>query len=312
MGIATTSYIGVKIPNDANEFLEHAHALGAGGIQANLNSLESADLRKLKDRAETLGMYIETMASLPKSAVDALLFEKNLAAARSVGALAVRVAGLSGRRYENFKSLSDWQQFVTTSIDAIKRAVPIAEKHKIPIALENHKDWTLDEIVPILKTHSSEYLGSCLDFGNNMSLLDDPMAVVEALAPYAVSTHLKDMAVEEYPEGFLLSEVPFGEGMLDLKKMVAVVREARPKTRFTLEMITRDPLQIPCLTEKYWVTFPDRSGLYLAKTMAMVRNESGRLEKLPRVGYQSETARRRLTEENNEICLHYSREQLAL
>ena len=38
------------------------------------------------------------------------------------------------------------------------------------------------------------------------------MEVVEALAPRAFTTHFKDMALEEYEQGFLLSEVPLGTG----------------------------------------------------------------------------------------------------
>ena len=75
-------------------------------------------------------------------------------------------------------------------------------------------------------------------------------------------------------------------------------------------MITRDPLKVPCLTEKYWVTFPDRSGRYLARTLEMVGKESRRLSALPRVEGQSKGAQLRLEEENVKICLHYAREQL--
>ena len=130
---------------------------------------------------------------------------------------------------------------------AIRSAVAICEKNKIPFALENHKDWTLEQIVEIFKGYSSENVGACLDFGNNISLLDDPMDVVEQFAPYALTTHVKDMGLESYPDGFLLSEVRLGEGVLDLPRMFAMVRQARPKTNFILEMITRDPLKVPCL-----------------------------------------------------------------
>ena len=46
-------------------------------------------------------------------------------------------------------------------------------------------------------------------------------------------------------------------------------------------MITRDPLKVPCLTDKYWITFPDRNGLFLARTLSMVNKESARLQPLP-------------------------------
>jgi len=45
-----------------------------------------------------------------------------------------------------------------------------------------HKDWTAEEMPTLLKSYSSEYLGANIDFGNNMSLLDDPMELIEALA----------------------------------------------------------------------------------------------------------------------------------
>jgi hypothetical protein len=75
-------------------------------------------------------------------------------------------------------------------------------------------------------------------------------------------------------------------------------------------MITRDPLEVPCLTDKYWVTFPERSGRYLARTLQMVRKESNRLQSLPRMPHVAKLAQMRLEEQNVEICLHYAREQL--
>src|SRR3974390_722238 len=89
------------------------------------------------------------------------------------------------------------------------------------------------------------------------------------------------MAVTPDEDGFLLSEVVLGEGMLDLGRMVRTIHAAHPRTRITLEMITRNPLRVPCLTTKYWATFPDRSGYVLARTLALVR-QSG-VKSLPRV-----------------------------
>src|SRR5207253_5553332 len=125
---------------------------------------------------------------------------------------------------------------------------------------ENHKDWRAPELLDILKRLSSQWVGVCVDTGNNIALLEEPTAVVEALAPHAISSHLKDMAVQEYEEGFLLSEVPLGEGFLDLKRMVAVLQKANPTIQFNLEMITRDPLKIPCLTSKYWATMENATA----------------------------------------------------
>ena len=89
------------------------------------------------------------------------------------------------------------------------------------------------------------------------------------------------MAVQETPTGFLLSEVPLGEGLLDLPRMIAVLDKANPQINYHLEMITRDPLDIPCLKPGYWATFPNKPGTELARTLMMVR--AHKADKLPKV-----------------------------
>lgn len=306
MGIAVTSYMSFGRPKDTLEFLEHANALGAGGIQMQLTSREPDYVGKLRARAEQLGMYYEVIAPLPKSS-DTSAFDSTAAAAKQAGALAIRVNCLPGRRYENFTNLQDWQNAVAQSHQNIDAALRIVEKHQVPLAIENHKDWTADEMAALMKEKSSRWLGVCLDTGNNIALLDDPMATVEILAPYAVSTHIKDMGVAAYPDGFLLSEMPLGDGMLDMRRIVDTVRRARPQTRLTLEMITRDPLKVPCLTDGYWVTFPQRNGLYLARTLRMARERA-----LPVVSGLVREAQLQVEEDNVKKSLAYARERLGL
>ena len=310
MGIATTSLMTTRRMHDTYEFLEYCNSLGAGGIQASLASLDAAYLKKLRARAGELGMYIEVMIELPKE--DASGFERAVQAAKDAGAVCLRTGCLGGRRYEDFSNLADWQAFVARSKAAIDRALPIVTRVQMPLAVENHKDWTAQELAALIKERSSEFLGVCLDTGNNIALLDDPMEAIEALAPYTLATHFKDMALEPYADGFRLSEVPLGEGIVDLKRAMAAIQRSHPKTRFTLEMITRNPLDVPCLTDKYWATFPDRSGRYLAHTLRLARDAASRLQRLPRVDAESRQGLVQLEEENIKQCLHYARTQMGL
>ena len=144
-------------------------------------------------------------------------------------------------------------------------------RHRLEPSRDRFSYWTVEQMVPLLKSYSSEYLGTCIDWGNNMSLLDDPVEVVERLAPFCINSHIKDMSVEEYADGFYLAEVPLGQGMLPLKKMMDMILAARPNVKFSLDMLTRNPLLIPCLNEKYWITFQDRPGYYLARMLRAVR-----------------------------------------
>jgi 3-oxoisoapionate decarboxylase len=308
MGINLYSF-AYRRPKSAYEFLEYCHSLGAGGVQTELDSLDPGYLKRLRQRAEELDMYLEIICGLPSQ--DTAKFEQSVSAAKEAGARCLRSACLSGRRYETFSTFDAWKKFVADSKASLARAVPVLERNGMLMGLENHKDWTADELAVLLKEYSSEYLGACLDTGNNIALLDDPYELAERLAPYAVSTHFKDMALDEYKDGILLSEVPLGEGIWDMKRLVGIISRARPKTRFTLEMITRDPLKVPCLTQNYWATFPDRSGAYLARTLSMVRAHRPQ-KPLPRPESLDREARLSVEEENVKICLAYARQKLGL
>ena len=310
MGIAVTCYLSFARPKDNLEFLEHANSLGADGIQMPLTSKDPAYIRKLRARAEQLGMYFEAIAALP-AAADTAAFETTVAAAKEAGARAIRVNCLPGRRYENFTNLADWRKAVAQAYLNIDAALRIVEKQQVPLAIENHKDWTAEEMAALMKEKASRWLGVCLDTGNNMALLDDPMAAVETLAPYAITTHVKDMAVAPYADGFLLSEMTLGTGMLDVRRIVDTIRTARPDAQPILEMITRDPLKVPCLTDAYWATFPDRNGRYLARTMRLVRESQGR-PPLPVLTGLPREEQLRQEEENVKLSLAYARDHLGL
>jgi 3-oxoisoapionate decarboxylase len=309
MGVVQYSFSSSPHTRSAYEFLEYCHSLGAGGIQIGLDSLDSDYLDQVRRRAAELGMYLEAIVSLPEN--ETIDFQRQVVAARRAGALCLRSACLNGRRYESFTSLDQWKSFVASSHRRIARAVPVLEKHRMPLGIENHKDWTADEMVHLMERHSSEFLGACLDTGNNISLLDEPMEAVSKLAPFAITTHFKNMAVKDDPEGFLLSEVPLDRGLLDLAKVLDTIRTARPRVRFNLEMITRDPLKVPCLTDPYWVTFPERDGIYLARTLRLVRDHPP-AGPLPHVSGIDQKGRRRQEEENVRQCLEFARDKLGL
>jgi sugar phosphate isomerase/epimerase len=297
--------------SDPFRFLDHCRSLGARGIQVGIGARTDAEADALRARAEEAGMDLEGIATLPRDEADVARFEAEVRTAKRAGAAVVRTACLSGRRYETFDSDAAFRQFADRSLNSLKLAAPVVSRHGVRLAVENHKDWRADELIGLLKKVGSDQVGVCVDTGNSIALLEDPMEVVEALAPRAFATHFKDMAVEEYRDGFLLSEVPLGTGYLDLPRVVRTLRAANPDIRFTLEMITRDPLKVPCLTERYWATFPDLPGRHLARALSDVRAHASK-EPLPRVSTLSPEDRLRAEDENIRRCLVVARERLGL
>lgn len=302
----STAYPGFS---SALDLLDHCHQIGAGGVQVVIKDWPADFAREVRDRREKLGMYLEGSVGLPKKADEVASFEQTVIRAKEAGALVLRTVCSGGRRYEILHSPEAFAEMKKNALASLQLAEPVLRKHKVKLAVENHKDWRAPELVGILKQLNSEWIGVTLDFGNNMALIEDSMAVVQTLAPYAFSTHVKDMGVEDYADGFLLSEVPLGKGLLDLPALFALCLKHNPAVTFNLEMITRDPLEIPCLKTDYWATLGSVPGAELARMLRVVRQQKSATA-LPRISQLSAEDRLAAEEQNILACLAYSQAKL--
>ena len=291
-------------------YLEYCRELGAGGIQLPLGIRDDAYCGRLDEKARQYGMFVEGIVGPPRDTDDLDRFDREMATAARAGARAVRTVIMPGRRYERFGSMEEFRRFDRRGRESLKLAEPVAARHRVYLAVENHKDHRLDERVTMLREIDSQWIKACVDFGNNFALLEDPLEVVEALAPWAASVHVKDQAVREYKDGFLLADVRLGQGFLDLKRMVAILREKCPQLDFSLELITRDPLEVPCFTEDYWATFAAIAGHELARTLRTVRGHAA--VELPNVGRLSMEAQAAMESENVKESLAYASTELGL
>lgn len=300
---------GDKSFADPIRFLEYCRGLGVGAAQVGLGIRDEAYADQLRSRAEATGMALEGIVALPRDDADLDRFDAELRTARHAGVTILRTVALSGRRYETFDSAAAFRRFREQSRHRLEMAMPGAVRHGIRLAVENHKDFRASELLDLLRGLPAETVGVCLDTGNSIALLEEPHEVVEQLAPRAFTTHFKDMAVEESPDGFLLAEVPLGEGYLDLPRIVTVLRRANPAIRFNIEMITRDPLSVPCLAESYWTTLPDLPAAELARAMKAVRaNRPPR--PLPRISGLPPAEQLRAEDEHNRRCVEFARARL--
>jgi sugar phosphate isomerase/epimerase len=315
MGIASTamsmhlSGLGIAPPmrDDPVRYLEYLRSIGAGGIQHAV----STDLPRFRQRLEELEMYYEGEARLPARLTDDLSgFEQSVKNSAALGATVMRAVSRppegrpqGGRRYATFYSYDEYKAWEKEANAIVEKCLPIAERYKVAIALENHKDRTSEEHVAFLKRFDSEYLGALVDPGNNVALMEDAMETVTRLAPYAKACSLKDMGVAPYAEGFLLSEVPFGTGIYDQARIFRILRQHNPKIHPTTELITRDPLQIPVLTKDYYRTLPDREARR-ESWMAMIRAKA---TNLPRVEHLTPAERMQAEEDNNRQVMDWGR-----
>ena len=290
-------------------FLTHCNQVGAGGMQARLGELTPQEIQQLRSYSEQHDLYIEAIVSPPKSKKETNRFKSEIQTAIEVGALSARTTIMPGRRYEQFKTLAEFKEFEQRGKRMLQIAAPIAERLRFPIAVENHKDQRISERVDLFRALSSEFIGACVDTGNSFALLDGAYEPLEALAPFAFSVHLKDQALQPSKEGFFLGDIPLGQGSFDLKKMVAILRRKKPDIRFSLELITRDPLHVPCLTPQYWATMSQVPADDLNNTLAFVRNNPAKLQY---VSEHSNEHQVELENSNVRMSLQYARSELNL
>lgn len=311
---ATPAGYAIRGRTPGFDIVEHTHALGLGAVQTRLSEPTMDAARALRTRLEQREMRAVLGVTLPRDRGEVEAFDAVVRAAKEAGAVCLHAA-MTDRRYEEFDTFAAFQAAFARHRASVELAEPVLRRHRIAIAIENHKGWRAAEQAEWLTKVGSDYVGVCFDFGNNLALCEDPLDTLHLLAPLARYCHLKDMGVDVYEEGFLLSEVPLGEGVLDLPAMVAALRARDPRIIFGLEMITRDPLRIPVFTDKYWVTFADASsplpGRDLARTLTLVRQHPA-ARPLPRTTGLDAPARLALEDECIARSLACARGRLSL
>jgi sugar phosphate isomerase/epimerase len=280
-GMPALKNMGGEGPGFANrrragdfDMLEHCHTLGLGVVRLTVPDGGPDAVLGVRRKLDAYGMRCIVSVAPPRTDAAVAAYDAAIAAARELGAVTTH-ASFTARRYEEFDSFEAFRTSFEAHKKSVERAEPILRKHKVKLAIENHKGWRAAEHAAWVKQVGSEYVGVCYDFGNNIALCEDPAETYRLLAPLAIYVSFKDMAVAPYDDGFLLSEMALGEGMLDIPGMVKGLQQRVPDMIFALEMITREPLKIPVLTKKYWATFDDSysplPGRDLARILEIVR-----------------------------------------
>jgi 3-oxoisoapionate decarboxylase len=127
------------------------------------------------------------------------------------------------------------------SVAMLKVAAKAAAAEGIILGLENHIDFTSSEIAQMVEAVGSESLKVNFDTGNTMRKFEDPVEAAKRLAPYAVSTHTKDIIT--LPKGGNPSEhftywpsAPAGQGLIDMVGVVRALDEGGFKGALTVEL----------------------------------------------------------------------------
>ena len=267
----------------APRLLEYAASLKLDAIQfSSLGDYESHDrayLQKIKDQAARLNLYVDSgmgcicpsSKSFPKSgppAKEQLL--EGLRIAHDVGAKVMRCyMGSSADRI----GPPGIEAHMDNTIKLFRSVRSQATDLGVKIALENHSgDMQAREVKSIIEESGKEFVGSNLDTGNPIWVVEDPFVTLETLAPYVVTSHIRDSAVFETANGAAGQWVAMGDGNIDYPKFVAEFRRLCPNSCMHLEVITgRPPTPLPYLEQDFWKLYPKMPAWEFARFAALAK-----------------------------------------
>lgn len=210
-------------------FLDLAQELGVAGVQLDPLHHDKGedDARRVGEACASRGLFVEWgMGGFDPDSLSA-----NIRLAHLAGAKRIRTF-VSGSR-PTPEQVRDWSAL---AIDWFGQVMPLAEEHDVTIGLENHGDFTAEELLRIVEGVGHPRFGACLDVGNNANLGEDPLSVVRLLAPHAVNVHFKDGRVAGRRE---IEYTALGQGELPLAEMCALLRGARPGATVMLEIVSQ-------------------------------------------------------------------------
>lgn len=236
---------------------------------------DPAHWKWVRGRAKELGLHLETGGSslLPKdpSEMDAkmAMFRRNIERAAGMGAPLVRTLLASDRAS---MPPGPVEKHMETAIGMLRKVRTQAMDAGVKVAVEVHKDLLAREHRIVVETAGPEFVGTYLDTGNPVFVMEDPMQTLEELGKYALTLHLRDSVVYEHPRGIAVQWVPLGEGTVDFKAIVAKAREICNPLHIYIKPITgRIPYVHPIFDDGYWKGYTDVRAADFARFLALAK-----------------------------------------
>jgi sugar phosphate isomerase/epimerase len=234
--------------------LEYCAGLGAEVVHFSeprfLGSLEEGHLDRVRSRADELGLALEVgMGSIcPSSsmfrgeggsAIEQLT--RMLHVAERLRSPVVRCyLGSADDRGP------DMPKHVHDAIATCHAVEPIAVDLGVMIAVENHAGDLLSfELRDLIERAGPHFVGALFDAGNAAWTLEEPRAALERLAPFVLTSGIRDSRVRETAEGATVEWVALGYGDADIPDMARQYARSCPGRPFSLEIILYPPIPLP-------------------------------------------------------------------
>ncbi|HUQ92056.1 MAG TPA: sugar phosphate isomerase/epimerase [Bryobacteraceae bacterium] len=224
-----------------------------------LGNLEPANLKRVRAHAEGLGMELEigmrsicpTSKSFDASqgTADQQLL-RMLESAKLIGSPIIRAfLGTMADRTGGVPI----ESHIGNTAKVLKPLRSRFQDANIRLAIENHAgDMQGRELKALIEESGKDFVGACLDSGNPVWAIEDPHLTLETLAPYVLTSHIRDSAVWKTPDGIAVRWTRMGEGNVNISGWVRRYAELCPGRALSLEIIVTGPRTHKIYDPGFW------------------------------------------------------------
>lgn len=249
-----------------------------------LGGLDPAHVRRVRTHADRLGVALEIgMRSIcPSSTIfdpsegeaDAQLI-RMIDAARLAGSPIVRcVVG----RFTDRAAPGGIERRIADTLQVLRRVRTRVLDAGLKLAIENHAgDMQARELKDLVEQAGTDVAGVCLDSGNPLWAMEDPHQTLETLAPYVLTSHVRDGVVWNTPEGAAVVWTRMGEGSVGIDEYILRFAQLCRGRAMSLEVIVSDePRILPYRTPRFWDAYASMPASDLVRFQALAGRGSPR------------------------------------
>src|SRR5260370_10053044 len=241
-----------------------------------IGSLEEDNLRQVRAHAEKLGIEIEIgMRSIcptskmfdPAQGAAEEQLTRMIHAAKIVGSPIVRA--VLGSMADRTGPVSI-EGHIENTAKVLRNVRGLVLDNGLKIAIENHAgDMQARELKMLIEEAGKDCVGACLDSGNPLWTLEDPHLTLETLAPYVLTSHVRDSAVWREKDAVAVQWVRMGEGNIGIREYAKKYRELCPGRAFSLEVIVTQPRLFAYGDPKFWEPYRKTPAWEFARFLAL-------------------------------------------
>jgi sugar phosphate isomerase/epimerase len=263
-----------------------------------LGGLEREHLRRVRAYASELGIDLEIgMRSIcpsstifePSAGTATEQLTKVIEAATMVGSPIVRcVLGRFGDRTEP----GGIEPRIDETIAVLRSLRTRVVDGGLKVAVENHAgDMQARELKMLVEAAGTDFVGVCLDSGNSLWALEDPHLALDVLAPYVLTSHMRDGVVWNVPDGAAVSWTRMGEGQIGIERYIGQYLESCPGCPVSLEVIVTDEPRVLAHRERgFWDGYRSMPAWELARFLALA-DRGARVQRRPAAAGESVASR---------------------